>query len=48
MQGWISRAYGQHTPAPVIEQVVRGRSVRYVTVLAPFAGGPRRSSVTSD
>jgi hypothetical protein len=41
MQGWISRAYGHHTPAPVIERIVRGRSVRFVTVLVPFEGGSR-------
>jgi len=38
LQGWISRAYGHHTPAPVVERSVRGRSVRFITVLAPFAG----------
>lgn len=38
LQGWVSRAYGHHAPAPVIERIVRGRSVRFVTVLAPFAG----------
>jgi hypothetical protein len=41
LHGWISRAYGHHTPAPVIERAAHGRSVRYVTVLAPFAGGAR-------
>jgi len=38
LQGWISRAYGHHTPAPVIERSDRGRSVRFVTVLVPFRG----------
>ena len=38
IQGWISRAYGQHTPAPVIERSSYGRSVRFVTVLVPFRG----------
>jgi hypothetical protein len=41
VHGWISRAYGHHAPAPVVERVVRGRSARYVTVLAPFSGGVR-------
>lgn len=38
LQGWISRAYGHHAPAPVIERIARGRAVRFVTVLAPFPG----------
>lgn len=41
IQGWISRAYGHHTPAPVIERVARGASVRFVTVVVPFAGDAR-------
>jgi hypothetical protein len=41
LQGWISRAYGHHTPAPVIERVVRGMSVRLVTVVVPFPGDAR-------
>jgi hypothetical protein len=47
IHGWISRAYGHHTPAPVVERVVHGRSVRYITVLAPFTGGdvPKVSDV---
>jgi hypothetical protein len=38
LQGWISRAYGQHTPASVIERSATGRQVRFVTVLIPFTG----------
>jgi hypothetical protein len=41
IQGWVSRAYGHHTPAPVIQRTRRGRSVRFVTVLVPFEGGAR-------
>ena len=36
IQGWISRSYGQHAPAPVIEQRLSGRRVRFLTLLAPF------------
>lgn len=38
LQGWISRAYGHHAPAPVVDHAIRGRSVRFVTVLIPFSG----------
>ena len=36
IQGWISRSYGQRAAAPVIEQQLSGRQVRFLTLLAPF------------
>jgi Heparinase II/III-like protein/Heparinase II/III N-terminus len=39
IQGWISRSYGQRAPAPVIEQRLSGRQVRFLTLLAPFGDG---------
>ncbi len=44
IQGWISRAYGQRAPAPVIEQVANGKQVRYLTLLAPFGAGTGSAS----
>ena len=48
IQGWISRSYGERAPAPVIEQRLSGRQVRFLTLLAPFGAdtGSGRPPVT--
>ena len=40
VQGWLSYQYGTKVAAPVEEAVLRGRSVRYITLIAPSAGKP--------
>ena len=40
IQGWISRHYGRKVKAPVVEGIVRGRTVRYLTLIAVATGRP--------
>jgi hypothetical protein len=47
VQGWISETLSQRRPAPVVEAVARGRSVRYLTLVVPTRGPNDRVSVTN-
>jgi hypothetical protein len=40
VQGWISYHYGRKVPAPVAEAILRGSSVRYLTLIAVAPGRP--------
>jgi hypothetical protein len=40
IQGWVSYSHGVRIPAPVVEVVKSGRSVRYLTLLVPAAATP--------
>jgi Heparinase II/III-like protein/Heparinase II/III N-terminus len=40
IQGWISYKGGQKLAAPVEEAILRGRSVRYLTLIVPAEGRP--------
>jgi hypothetical protein len=44
LQGWISYVYGRVVPAPVIETSRRGTSVRFLTLIVPYA--TRRPAVS--
>jgi hypothetical protein len=43
-QGWLSYEYEKFIPAPVVEQIKSGTSVRYITLLAPFGASPTTSA----
>ena len=45
LQGWIGNDYRRFVPAPVVEQLAAGRSVRLITLLVPFASGHPAVSV---
>jgi heparinase II/III-like protein len=47
IQGWISESLVRRRPAPVIEAIARGRSVRYLTLVVPTKGPNDRVSVTN-
>jgi hypothetical protein len=47
IQGWISETLSNRRPAPVAIGSVRGRSVRYLTLLVPTRGPNDRVSVTN-
>jgi len=40
IQGWISNTYQTKEAAPVLEARLRGRSVRFLTLLVPYTGEP--------
>jgi hypothetical protein len=40
VQGWQSEVYNERLAAPVVEVVMTGKSVRYLTLLVPAAGTP--------
>ena len=40
VQGWISYHYGKKLQAPVAEAILRGRTVRYLTLIAVATGRP--------
>jgi hypothetical protein len=47
VQGWISETLSQKRPAPVVEAVARGRTVRYLTLVVPTRGPNDRVAVTN-
>ncbi len=47
LQGWLPNGWGAVAAAPVIEQVASGNSLRYLTLLAPFATNKPNVTVTN-
>jgi Heparinase II/III-like protein/Heparinase II/III N-terminus len=47
VQGWISETLGKRRPAPVVEAIARGRTVRYLTLVVPTRGPNDRVAVTN-
>lgn len=47
IQGWISPAYGRRVTAPVIETRRSGRTVRFLTLIVPFASDRPAISIES-
>ena len=47
VQGWISDNLSRRRPAPVVEAVARGRSVRYLTLVVPTRGPNDRVFVSN-